>query len=236
MRQRGTSRENVTRRSPLLTHRVSAKKQRKIEPRARSPISRKSSQAAELTGRAFGRACVNQVRRLLRRSDHRGLNGGLNRAALHVAGIDGAAAASAIAAVATAMMPAVAAVATVAAVMTAVTTGMAAVMTAVAAIASATAAAASEKEAGRSLVLTADEGDANQGEKDRHTENNNAIHPQSSSYLQVPVSGNTKVAVITKPHLAARRPKHGDAAEPCESLRPRTGELPVVKFCRLRGL
>ncbi len=72
-------------------------------------------------------------------------------------------------------------------------------MTAVAAIATiaGTTAAASEKEAGRRFVLTAHEGDANQGEKDRHTEHNNAIHPQSSSYLQVPVSGNTIVAVIT---------------------------------------
>jgi hypothetical protein len=111
---------------------------------------------------------------------------------------------------AAAMMPAVAAVAAiaaVAAVMAAVASAMAARMAAIAAIAPTTAAAASEKETGRSLVLTADEGDANQGEKDRHTKHNNAIHPQSSSYLQVPVSGNTKVAVTRMPHLAARRPK-----------------------------
>ena len=144
-------------------------------------------QPAGLTGRAFGRTAVLRHVKLLGRSDHRGLNGGLNRAALHIAGVHGAAAASAIAsaiaAVATAMMPAVATVArrsaaaaAIAAVMTTMATAMAAMMAAVAAVAIATAAAASEKEAGRRLVLTAHEGDANQGEKDRHTEHNNAIH------------------------------------------------------------
>ncbi len=81
---------------------------------------------------------------------------------------------------------------TVAAMMTMATiTPMATAMATMAAVAAMTsvtaaAAAATAKDKGRSLVFTAHEGDSNQREKDRETENNNTIHPQSSNYLQVP--------------------------------------------------
>jgi hypothetical protein len=80
-------------------------------------------------------------------------------------------------------------------------TAAAIVMTTVAAIAAAAATAAAataEQQAkGRRLALTTHQGDANQGEKDRHTQHNDAIHPHSSSYLQVPVSGNNMLPSST---------------------------------------
>ena len=63
---------------------------------------------------------------------------------------------------------------------------VAASMMASMATAAAARAAAAAKDEGRSLVFTAHEGETNQGEKHRQAKHNNTIHPQSSSYLQVP--------------------------------------------------
>jgi membrane protein implicated in regulation of membrane protease activity len=70
---------------------------------------------------------------------------------------------------------------------------MAAVATAMAAIATIAATAAMTK--GHRRAITAHEGNTNQREKQRETENNDAIHPKSSNYLQVPVSGHFQIAV-----------------------------------------
>jgi len=72
------------------------------------------------------------------------------------------------------------------------------VMAAVAAIASAAAIAATaeQKTEGRSLALTAHQGDANQGEKDRHTQHNDAIHPQILQLLTGTGKREHDVAVI----------------------------------------
>ena len=128
---------------------------------------------------------------LLRRSLHRGRHRSL---LLHDGGLDHATAtatttiAAIAAAVAATMATAVAAMATMAT-MTAMAAAVA-TMTAVAAIAAIAAiapiATMAAKDEGRSLVLTADEGDADDREEDRETKNNNTVHPQSSSYLQVP--------------------------------------------------
>jgi hypothetical protein len=63
----------------------------------------------------------------------------------------------------------------------AMATGMAAAM--------ASTAAATTKDEGGSLVFTADEGDSNQGEKQRQSKNNNTVHPQILQLLTGTVSG-----------------------------------------------
>jgi len=144
---------------------------------------------------------------------HRSLNGtrGLD-GALH----NHATAAAAVAAVATmatamaTMTTAVAAVAARSAAAATMAAAVAAMMAAVAAVAAAAAIAAttSEQQAeGRSLVFTAHEGDTNQREKDRNTEHYNAVHPRFLQLLTGTGKREHKVAVITEPHLAARRPK-----------------------------
>jgi hypothetical protein len=89
-------------------------------------------------------------------------------------------------------------------------TAAAIVMTAVATIAAAAAisATAEQQTEGRSLALTANQGDADQGEKDRHTQHNNAIHPLILQLLTGTGKREQHVAVISVPHLAARRPEH----------------------------
>jgi hypothetical protein len=120
---------------------------------------------------------------------HRGLDCTLDVAADVTAAATATVAAAIAATVATAMatIPAVAAIATVAATVAtipAVATATVA-MTAVAAIAAAAAITAASvsatkepAEEGRRLVFTADQGDANQREKHRDTQNNNTVHPR----------------------------------------------------------
>jgi hypothetical protein len=73
------------------------------------------------------------------------------------------------------------------------------VASAVAAAAIATAAAAtvahSAKNEGRSLVLSAHQGDSDQGEKHRQTKHNNSVHPRILQLLTGTVSGKYQVAV-----------------------------------------
>lgn len=121
---------------------------------------------------------------------HRGLDRTLHVAAVGVA--TAAAAAIAAAAIATTIAPLVPAIATIAAVAAIVTVAtipavatIAMAVTAIAAIAAAAAitaagisAAHEAAEEGRRLVFTADEGDANQREKHRDTQNNNTVHPR----------------------------------------------------------
>ena len=62
-------------------------------------------------------------------------------------------------------------------------------------------AATAAKQAGVGLLLTAHEGDSNQREKDRDTENDDTIHPQILQLLTGTVSGKYQVAVCNQPHL-----------------------------------
>jgi membrane protein implicated in regulation of membrane protease activity len=84
-------------------------------------------------------------------------------------------------------------VATAVATATPVATAMAAVATMATTIAAIATTAAMTK--GHRRAITAHEGNTNQREKQRETENNDAIHPKSSNYLQVPVSGHFQIAV-----------------------------------------
>lgn len=101
-----------------------------------------------------------------------------------VAGATIAAAVATIATVALAMAAAAAAMATVATATAAVArAGTATVVVAIAAIARRIAAIAAiaafaAEEAGVGLLLAAHEGDTNQREKDRDTQNNNTVHPR----------------------------------------------------------
>jgi opacity protein-like surface antigen len=81
--------------------------------------------------------------------------------------------------------------------MTAVAPGMAAAVAALmaATVATAAAAAAAAEDKGRSLVLTAHQGDSNQREKHRETKNNNTVHPRILQLLTGTVSGKYQVAV-----------------------------------------
>ena len=97
-----------------------------------------------------------------------------------------------------------AAAAVAAAVATAVATAVAAtvvVTTVAAARAAAIAVAAAAMTEGQSLVLTAHEGDSDQCEKDRNTQNDDTIHPQILQLLTGTVSGKYQVAVCCQPHL-----------------------------------
>jgi len=155
--------------------------------------------------RAAGLAMLLRLHRSL--NGTRGLDGALHNHAT------AAAAVAAVATMATAMATMTTAVAAVAARSAAAATmaaAVAAMMAAVAAVAAAAAIAAttSEQQAeGRSLVFTAHEGDTNQREKDRNTEHYNAVHPRFLQLLTGTGKREHKVAVITEPHLAARRPK-----------------------------
>jgi hypothetical protein len=60
----------------------------------------------------------------------------------------------------------------------------------------ATIAAATTEQEGRSLLLTAHEGDSNQREKHRESKNNNTVHPRILQLLTGTVSGNYLVAVL----------------------------------------
>ena len=159
--------------------------------------------------RAAGLAMLLRLHRSL--NGTRGLDGALHNHAT------AAAAVAAVATMAAAMATMTAAVAAVAArraaARRAAAATMAAAVAAMAAVAAVAAAAAiaattSEQQAeGRSLVFTAHEGDTNQREKDRNTEHYNAVHPRFLQLLTGTGKREHKVAVITEPHLAARRPK-----------------------------
>jgi hypothetical protein len=111
------------------------------------------------------------------------LLGGLNVATTAAATAIAATIAAAVAATMATAVAAITSVATAVAAITSVATAMAAV-TAVAAIA--TIAAVTTEDKGRSLVLTAHQGDTDDREENRETKNNNTVHPHSSNYLQVP--------------------------------------------------
>jgi hypothetical protein len=122
-------------------------------------------------------------------ASHRGLHGALADviAATAAAAAVTAAAATAVAAAAiaatVATAPAVAAIPTVAAIAAVATIAMAPATVAAAVAAAATIAAATvttgeTAKEGRRLVLTAHEGDSNQREKHRDTQNNDTVHPR----------------------------------------------------------
>jgi hypothetical protein len=189
---------------PNRNHVVSAK--RKIGPNQEPDLSRtETATSRPLTGeqphsglarRQSCDVCQKLLAGGLRRtgdlllSAHGGLDRSLHRGTLAHVGSSVSAtaatttiAAAAIAATVATMMASVATAAIATAVMA---TGLAMMASATAA-ACTTAATAATKDEGRSLALTADEGDTNQGEKHRQTKNNNTVHPRIlQNYLQVP--------------------------------------------------
>jgi hypothetical protein len=64
---------------------------------------------------------------------------------------------------------------------------------------------------GHGLVLTAHEGETNEGEEDRHTQHNDTIHPKILQLL-TGTSKRERQCCRQLPHLAVRRPKQRDAA------------------------
>jgi hypothetical protein len=147
-----------------------------------------------------------------------------------------------VAAMATAMAAAIAAMAAVATAVAAIArAGAAAVaMAAVAAIARrvaavAAAAAAAAKQAGLRFILTAQEGDPNQREKDRDTQNNNTVHPRILQLL----TGTSKrenyprcfVMRLTSPHKANERDATLRSLREFASLGPRQPLLSSFTDC-----
>jgi hypothetical protein len=104
----------------------------------------------------------------------------------HRSGITATAASTTIATTIAAAVAATVAAAMAAIAMMATTAAVAAAAATIAAAAATTA-----MTEGHRLVVTAQEGDADDREKDRETENNNTVHSQIlQKYLQVPVSQN----------------------------------------------
>lgn len=167
---------------------------RKIGPQVRTDpsLSQPLTTATNRGGGSRSQAIFRLLRRGLNGTLHRSLNGSLHRA-LRNDHFTTAAAAAAVAAVATAVMATIAPMATitpvaaVAAVAATVTTTMAAVA-AIAAVAVAAISAIAEEQAGLGLLLTADQGNPDQGEKQSNTENNNAVHPRILQLLTGTVS------------------------------------------------
>ena len=124
---------------------------------------------------------------------------GLLLGGLHIAAT-AATAAAAAAVSTTAATTAIAAVATAVATIAMMASTVACMATTVAAAASAAAAAENE---GRSLVLTAHQGDSDQREKHRETKNNNTVHPRILQLLTGTVSGKYQVAVQRGPLATA---------------------------------
>ena len=91
---------------------------------------------------------------------------------------------------------------------------------------------------GRSLVLNAHQGDADQREKHRETENNDSIHPQILQLLTGTGKWDTlfrlpSTAITRRLPTAQRR----DATPPSESSNPSGPEaVPVVNFYGLRRI
>jgi hypothetical protein len=188
-------------------------------------------------------------------------DGGLD-STLHV-GIDVAAAAAAAvattvaAAIAAAAIaatvataPAVAAIATMATIAAVAAIAMApsttVAVTAVAAIAAAaaiatariTAAGETAKNKGRRLVFTADEGDSNQREKHRDTQNNNSVHPR---ILQLTYRYRKRELLSCRhsKRVPPRQPtaQRRDAITALLSPNPLlSAEFPVVKICGLQRI
>jgi hypothetical protein len=101
-----------------------------------------------------------------------------------VATIATVAAVAAMARVATAILRRAAAIAVA-------TTMLAAVAAAAAIVRATTTATAAGEETGLSRILAANQGDAHEGKKRRHTEHNNAVHPRILQLLTGTVSRNT---------------------------------------------
>jgi hypothetical protein len=100
-----------------------------------------------------------------------------------VAAIAAVATAAAVARIAAAILRRAAAIA--------VATTMLAAVAAAAIIRAAIAATAAGEETGLSRILAANQGDAHEGKKRRHTEHNNAVHPRILQLLTGTVSRNT---------------------------------------------
>ena len=164
---------------------------------------------------------------------------------------DNAAGAAAVATVATAVA-AIAAIAAVATAMAAATAAVAAVATAVAARASAAtmarmaavaavarrvaaiaAATLATKEASIGLLLAADEGDANQREKDRDTQNDNTVHPRILQLLTGTSKRKNYPRCHHMPHPAARwRAARCDLTYPAR-IRALSSASPCCKALRI---
>jgi hypothetical protein len=152
----------------------------------------------------------------------------------HRSGISAATAASAtVAAIATTIAATAAAAVATAAVMTMMASATAAI--AVAAIAAAATTATMTE--GHRLVVTAQEGDADDCEKDRKTENNNTVHSQIlQKYLQVPVSQKLPICRPRRSHRDNRRLSVAVRPKLHDQSHPSPEQFPVVKFYGLRKM
>jgi len=108
--------------------------------------------------------------------------------------------------------------------------------TAIAAVAAVAAAAATMTE-GHRLVVTAQEGDADDREENRETKNNNTVHPQILQLLTGTVSETTELAVTT---ITSRQPtaqcRNATKNFAVHHSRCTPIWVPVVKFCGLRRI
>jgi hypothetical protein len=144
-------------------------------------------------------------------------------------------ASAAIAAAMATMMTSVMAAATAAAMMASMAAATTAA-TAAATAATAAAVAAAAKDEGRSLLLTAHEGDTDEREKHRETKNNNTVHPRILQLLTGTGKRELPIAVNTDPSATA-----DGSASRCDlaSARPflhQPEAVPVVNFYGLRRM
>jgi Na+-transporting NADH:ubiquinone oxidoreductase subunit NqrC len=152
---------------------------------------------------------------------------------LNITATAASAAAAASATIATAIAAAMATtvattVATVAMMASTVAAAVAATM------AAAASAAAAAKDEGRSLLLTAHQGDSNQGEKHRQSKHNNSVHPRILQLLTGTVSGKYQVAVSQRSQRGGRRHQRRDAtclSDDATSIHPKRSLLSKSTGC-----
>jgi hypothetical protein len=165
---------------------------------------------------------------------NRGLDVAATAAAAATATASTTTIATAVATAVTTMVASMAATTTMAATMTTTTTAAPAAIAAATGVAAATTQASEDK--GRSLLLTAHQGNPNQREKHRESKNNDTVHPQILQLLTGTVSGKYHVAVEKGSHAAA----DGSAPQCDRSLQaaitPQPGAVPVVKIYGLQRM
>jgi hypothetical protein len=165
-------------------------------------------------------------------------NLGRSRGLLHAGGLHRGLNITATAASAAAAASATIATAIAAAMATTVATTVATVAmmasTVAATMAAAASAAAAAKDEGRSLLLTAHQGDSNQGEKHRQSKHNNSVHPRILQLLTGTVSGKYQVAVSQRSQRGGRRHQRRDAtclSDDATSIHPKRSLLSKSTGC-----
>jgi hypothetical protein len=151
-------------------------------------------------------------------------------------GVSATAASTTIASAIAAVAVATAVAAAMAAITVVSTAAVAAVAIAAIAIA-AIAATATTMTEGHRLVVTAQEGDTNDCEKDRKTKHNNTVHSQIlQKYLQVPVSQKLPICRSRRSHRDNRRLSVAVRPKLHDQSHPSPEQFPVVKFYGLRKM